>query len=415
MRPETLMARRAVAENLVRLTRSATTKLALVPGQAERVWWDAELPGFGYRLRGERATWVVRPPRGGGRSSLITLGAAGLIDATDARRLAREHLLKAALGEDTRSARRVERAERTKAALTVKEAFDLYTAAAEERLRPSTLANLRTHLSQHWRGLHALPLASVRRADVAEQLRKIARPAPDGSGPQAALRARRTLSTVYVWAIGEDLAETNPVTGTNPPAVEVRRERVLTDDELSAMWRACPPTGDYSRIIRLLALTGARRDEVAELQWGEIDTAAAVWRLPAARSKNGRPHVMHLSGPALDILAATPRIDGRPYVFGSGRGPFSGFSKSKARLDRQLGFGEPWVVHDLRRTVATGMARLGTPIEVVEKALNHVSGTFGGLVGIYQRFDYAAERRIALDAWAAHVLKLAETGASGST
>ncbi|MCJ2108619.1 tyrosine-type recombinase/integrase [Methylobacterium sp. E-041] len=398
------MARRADASNLVRLTRPVVAKLTLDAGQRERVWWDAEMHGFGYRLRGDRGTWVTRPPRGGGRSSLITLGAAALIDLADARRLAREQLAKAALGQDTRGARRAERAERTAAALTVKDAFARYSADAQARLRPSTLANLRTHLDGHWSGLHALPLASVRRADVAEQLRKIT----SGSGPQAALRARRTLSTVYVWAIGEGLTESNPVVGTNAPAVEVRRERVLTDDELAAVWAACPPTNDFGRIVRLLILTGARRDEVAGLRWSEIDTAGEVWRLPAARTKNKRPHEVPLSPAALEVLEAAPRLVGRPYAFGTGQGPFSGFSRAKARLDEQLGFAEPWRVHDLRRTAASGMQRLGTSVEVVEKALNHVSGTFGGIVGVYQRHDYAVERRAALDAWAAHVLKLAE-------
>ena len=401
------MARRADADNLVRLTRPVVVKLMLNTHQRERVWWDAELPGFGYRLRGERGTWVIRPPRNGGRSSLITIGASNLIDVTDARRLAREQLAKAALGEDTRAARRAERVERTSTALTVEEAFARYSADAQGRLRPSTLANLRTHLDHHWQGLHVLPLAAVRRVDVMEHLRKIARPKPAGHGPQAALRARRTLSTIYVWAIGEGLTESNPVVGTNAPAVEVRRERILTDDELAAVWTACPPTSDFGRIVRLLILTGARRDEVAGLRWSEIDTAGEVWRLPAARTKNKRPHEVALSAAALAVLEATPRIDGRPYAFGTGQGPFSGFSRAKGRLDEQLGFAEPWRIHDLRRTAASGMQRLGTSVEVVEKALNHVSGTFGGIVGVYQRHDYAAERRTALDTWAAHVVKLA--------
>ncbi|GJE45864.1 tyrosine-type recombinase/integrase [Methylobacterium soli] len=395
------MGRRADAENLVRLSRSVVTKLALQPGQGERIWWDAELAGFGYRLRGDRATWVIRPPRGGGRSSLITLGAANLIDIADARRAAREQLAKAALGEDTRAVRRIERA---KVGLTVKDVFTRYTADAEGRLRPSTLANLRTHLGQHWQGLHALPLVSVRRADVAEHLRKIT----TGSGPQAALRARRTLSTVYVWAIGEGLCEANPVAGTNPPAVEVRRTRVLSDAELVAVWASCPPTSDFGRIVRLLILTGQRRDEVAGLLWNEIDEMGRVWRLPAPRTKNGRAHAVPLSGAALGLLEATHRIEGKAYAFGSGDGPFSGFSRAKYRLDKQLGFKEPWVLHDLRRTAATGMSRLGTSIEVVEKALNHVSGSFGGIVGVYQRHDYADERREALDRWASHVLSLSD-------
>ncbi|MCC0805952.1 tyrosine-type recombinase/integrase [Methylobacterium sp. W2] len=384
------MARRADANNLVRLSRTTIKTLALEPDQPERVWWDCDLPGFGYRLRNGRATWVIRPPRNGGRSSLITIGQVHLMEVAAARRAALEQL---ANGTNPRETRRTERAQ---AGLTVETVFERYSDDAQKRLRPSTLANLKTHLNQHWKGLHAAPLASVRRADVAEQLRSITA----SSGPHAALRARRTLSTVFAWAIGEGLVEANPVVGTNPPGVEVRRDRVLNERELADVWGACPPTTHFGRIIRLLILTGQRRDEVAGMTWGEIDFQGALWRLPAARSKNGIAHDVPLSKPALDIVADAPQREGRALVFGDGAGPFSGFSKAKVRLDKTLDINEPWRIHDLRRTAATGMADLGALPHVVEAVLNHVSGSRAGVAGIYNRATYAAEKRAALDLWA---------------
>jgi integrase len=400
------MARRAATENLVRLSRSSVPKLVLGPGQNERVWWDADLTGFGYRLRGQRGTWVIRPPRSGGKSSLLTIGPADVVDIADARKAAQKQLAQAALGEHPREARRAQRAP---TAITVSDAFERYMTDAEKRMRPSTYANLRTHLLQHWAGLHAKPLAAVQRADVAAYLRQIAQ-GPEGKEPrpQAALRARRTLSTVFAWCIGEGLCEHNPVVGTNPPAQEIRRERVLTDAELTAVWHACPPLDDFGRIVRLLILTGQRRDEVAGIRWDEIDLEAALWRLPASRTKNKRLHEVPLSPQAVAILAEAPRIVGRPFAFGAGAGPFSGFSKAKGKLDERITVAEPWRIHDLRRTAATGMARLGASVEAVEKALNHTSGTFRGIVGVYQRHDYAVEKRAALNRWAAHIESIAD-------
>jgi integrase len=183
------------------------------------------------------------------------------------------------------------------------------------------------------------------------------------------------------------------------PSPETPRERTLDDAELSAVWRASLALGQYGAIVRLLALTGQRRSEVAELQWAELDLAAKVWNLPAARCKNGRSHSVPLSDAALAILepCAIPQIA----VFA----PVS-FSREKAALDAALPAMPKWMLHDLRRTCASGMARLGVRIETLERILNHQSGSFRGIVGVYQRYDFASEKRAALDAWAAHVVGL---------
>ncbi|WP_342164055.1 site-specific integrase [Methylobacterium sp. SD21] len=401
------MPRRADRENVVSLSRKVLPRLVLEPHQGERVWWDADLAGFGYRLRGDRATYVIRPPRIGGKSSLFTIGAADVLDVNAARNAARERLAEVMNGHDIRAPRRQERVESPASApavLNLGEVLTDYVRDAETRMRPKSLANLSTHVRVHFAALRDKPLVGLTRAEVAATIRAVT----ESSGPQAALRARRTLATIYAWAIGEGLAEFSPVAGTNAPARDVRRDRVLTPDELVAVWRACPADGDFNRIVRLLILTGQRRDEVAGMRWDEIDLDAATWRIPGTRTKNKRNHTVHLSHPALDILGGIGRTEERPFAFGSGEGPFSGFSRSKARLDGQLAhIREPWRLHDLRRSACTGMADIGVLPHVIEHVVNHLSGYRAGIVGIYQRQEYRVETRDALDRWGAHVLALA--------
>jgi len=171
-------------------------------------------------------------------------------------------------------------------------------------------------------------------------------------------------------------------------AVEVSREHVVTDEELAAIWRACRDD-DYGRIVRLLILTGQRRDEVGDMKWTELDLDRRIWAIPRERTKNGLTHEVPLSDVALEILQSIPRRDGRDFVFGEGRGGFSGWSKSKTRLDARIAKAgavmRPWRLHDLRRTVATHIAEMGTLPHVVEAILNHVSGHKAGVAGIYNR------------------------------
>jgi integrase len=190
-----------------------------------------------------------------------------------------------------------------------------------------------------------------------------------------------------------------------PPAVEKARERCLSDDELGAVWRASLSLGEYGAIVRLLILTGQRRSEIAEMTWSEIDLAAKVWTLPAARAKNGRMHSVPLSDAALAIL--------ENFSAGAGLNVFApvSFSREKAQLDaastiRADSTLPPWCIHDLRRTCASGMAALGVPPHVVEAVLNHKSGVIRGVASVYNRYSYAAEKRSALELWAAHVAGL---------
>lgn len=193
-----------------------------------------------------------------------------------------------------------------------------------------------------------------------------------------------------------------------PPSAEHSRERTLSDVELRNVWMAAEKIGGpFGALVRLLALTGQRRTEVAKMQWAEIDLDERLWRLPAARVKNNRAHEVPLSDAAVAILTALPRIGDRFVLTTTGLAPAGNYTEHKRKLDALLPPGMPeWRLHDLRRTVASGMARLGINLPVIERVINHASGSFAGIVGVYQRHSFADEKRRALDTWAAFVVAL---------
>ena len=248
-----------------------------------------------------------------------------------------------------------------------------------------------------------VPAASITRADVAGQLSRIA----NENGRYASNRARAALSALFAWAIAEGLVETNPVIGTRKATEEKTRDRVLTDDELALIWTQTSQ-GDFGAIIRLLILTGQRREEVAAMTWPEINFQTNFWMIEANRTKNGRANQIFLSEAASNILINRLRSIDRDLVFGS-RGPFSGWSKAKKALDARIaalngGNGlKEWRVHDIRRTVATRMAELGVLPHVVEAVLNHMSGHQSGVAGVYNHASYLPEKMAAARLWADHV------------
>jgi len=224
----------------------------------------------------------------------------------------------------------------------------------------------------------------------------------------------------FAWAMKRGSAPTNPFAELPMSSSNTKRERVLSDQEAGAIWRAAGEAPlPYGAIVRLLMLAGQRREEVAGMTWAELSEDLATWTIPATRTKNGIPHLVPLSQPAREILNAR-RSDktgddqdahqcAEPaLVFPGERGtPFSGWSKAKSALDTASGV-SGWWLHDLRRTLATGLQRLGVRLEATEAALNHLSGSRAGIVGIYQRHDWAEEKRAALDAWSAHLLAASE-------
>ena len=248
---------------------------------------------------------------------------------------------------------------------------------------------------------------AIKKRDIIDLLEGIA----DSGRGTSANRVLAHLRKFLNWCVERDIIEVNPATGVKPVADEKSRDRVLSDDEIRAFWQACEAVGQpFGPLGKLLLLTGQRRGEVSEMTESEL--SGDTWHLNAERTKNGRGHDVPLSRAAGAVLADVERIKGEAgYVFTTtGKTPVSGFSKAHNIITAKMAelaseaAGEPvtiahWTWHDLRRTCATGLARLGVPVRVTEAVLNHVSGTGGGIVSVYQRHDYADEKREALELW----------------
>src|SRR5215204_2436976 len=387
----------------MRLTRPKVARLAVPPGKTEIIVFDDGLPGFGVRVRlGGKRTWIAQY-RLGSKQRRVTLGTTDTLDPEEARRRAKSVLGGVHNGDDPQARKAEARARASNTLGTV--AANYLERFAAERLRSKTLAETRRYLTVSWKPLHGLGLNDIGRRAVAVRLSEITRE----NGPIAANRARVALSAFFNWAMREGLSDGNPVIGTNRAADERSRHRVLSDEELGRIWDACRED-DYGRIVRLLILTGQRRDEVGGISNSEVNFARAVWSIPGDRTKNGRPHEVPLPASAAQILKEAQMEVGSGCLFGEARGSFQGWSKAKAALDRRIsasgGSVLPWRLHDIRRTVATRMAELGVQPHIVEAVLNHVSGHKAGVAGVYNRALYAADKRKALDLWGEYVRAL---------
>jgi integrase len=293
---------------------------------------------------------------------------------------------------------------RARAAETMIAVVRSYLTYQSGHLRPRSYRELERHLLRYSRPLHGLQLQKIDRRAVAARIADVA----SSSGAATANRVRASLSALFAWAMRQGLLDTNPVTGTNRQP-EQSRTRVLADNELKIIWDALG-SDDYSAIIRLLILTGQRRDEIGSLCWSEITDDQIV--LPPERTKNARGHRIPI------VATVRSLLDGRErngvFVFGlHPTKPFSGWGVSKAALDRRIkaaGYRlEPWRLHDLRRSLSTAMhEQLGVAPHIVEAVLNHVSGHKAGVAGVYNRSTYEREARIALTRWADHVLAVVE-------
>jgi integrase len=392
----------------MKLTDTKLAGLKLPAGKTEWTFWDDEIPAFGIRLREGGSRKFVLLYRIGGIQRRYTIGDVGVVKLEDARKKARKTLVDVDDGKDP-AVLKAEAKEGAKQ--TFKSVADDYVAFLKGRvaggdLKPRSYVEIERHLLKHFKPLHRLVLNSITRATVATRLREIAKL----NGPGAADRTRSNVSTFFAWAIGEGICDNNPVTGTNRQGESVERERSLIQvegekpdyDELIAVWKAAPDN-EYGKIVRLLILTLCRRDEIGSLAWAEIDREARLIRLPPARVKNSREHVVPLSDAAVAILDTIDRRGDREFLFGSGKGGFSGWSKAKNKFDEAAPLKMPWQLHDLRRSGRTGLGILGVAPHVAEAMLNHLPAK---LLRTYDKNKYEKEKREALDLWAAHLMRL---------
>ena len=242
---------------------------------------------------------------------------------------------------------------------------------------------------------------SIRRRDIIDLVEDVA---ASGRGYHAN-RTCAVLSKFFAWLVARDALAVSPVTGVERPHKEKIRSRILTDDELRALWLACGHEGASGEAIRLMILTGARRGEVGEMPRREVDQDHQLWNLPAERTKNGQSHTIPLSRQAWTLIGARPRFADCNFVFSAdGKRAVNNWDEVKHRISAKAGItASSWRLHDLRRTCASGMQKLGVQVPVIEKALNHISGTFRGIVGVYQQHDYADQVAIAFQRWADRV------------
>jgi integrase len=285
-------------------------------------------------------------------------------------------------------------------AKTFKEVAETYLAAHQPSMKPRSFLETSRHLRAVWACFHKKLAHEITADMVADALADIGKQ----NGPAARNRARSSLSAMFAWAIGERISKqlrTNPAIGTNKVYEGEPRDRVLSDAELVAIWKAAPDNS-YGRIIKLLMLTGQRREEIGRLEWSEVNEEKRQIELPPSRTKNSKPHDIPLSELSMGVLKCAPRIHGRTHIFGERGTGYSGWSRSKRGLDAASGVGV-WKLHDLRRTAATRMADLGVQPHIIEAVLNHVSGHKAGVAGIYNRSAYAPEKRAALDVLASHI------------
>jgi integrase len=387
----------------MKLTAKNVATLALPAGKSDAFIWDSDLPGFGLRLRGDTRRWIIQY-RIGQQQRRESLGDTRRVTLDAARGIARRRFASIELGVDPGAEKAKARAATAEVAATLRTIAERYLESKRAVLRPATYNAAERYFRIHWAPLHSRPIAGITRAEVALRLQGIVK----AHGRVAAARARTNLLALLAWAMREGIVESNVALATNNPALGLpSRERVLDDSEVRAIWKACGDDG-FGAIVRLLLLTGQRRNEIADLRWSEVDFDAAEITVPPARTKNKRLHVVPLSGAALSIIKALPREAGRDLIFGAGDRGFTTWSHGKRAFDALVGNLPRWTLHDLRRTAATGMADLDVDPHVIEAALNHASGSKRGVAGIYNRSPYERQKRAALDRWSEHILAAVE-------
>jgi len=387
----------------MKLNATNVAKLHLRPGQRDVIVFDDTLPGLGIRLREAGSkTWIFQY-RIGKLQRRFQIGAVDAIPAGKARDVAVDLYTQVRRGIDPQAQRAVAV---SKAGRTFEWMANQFLAHQRQRLRPRSYAEVERHILDAAKPLHGLPVTAIDLETVAALLAKTT----TERGKTTANRVRATLSACFSWAMKQGFAATNPITLTIKND-ETARQRVLDDRELATIWRALPDS-DFGAILKILLLTGMRKSEVSGLSWGEVNLDASLIQLSPDRTKNKRAFSVPIAPTVARILRGRERVAGRDLIFGHA-GQFRGWDFAKKNLDARITemTGAPlhaWVLHDLRRSFASGLARIGIALPTIEKCLNHESGSFGGIVAVYQHHSFAAEKREALLRWDQHIADMVE-------
>ncbi len=359
------------------------------PAQGQVTYWDKSLAGFGVRVsQGGAKTFVLVYGANRRRISIGRFPAIKLSDArTEAKRLIAEHTL----GRTRRST------------VPFDEAKERFLASCEQRNMPRTVRDYRRLLNRHFR-FSKTPLTEVSAQEIMSRINRLS------GTPHEQNHAFVAARVFFRWAVHNHLIDRSPLEGMSLPAATRPRERVLTRDELAAVYNAARDYPyPYGPIVTLLILSGQRRGEIASLQWEWINTDERTITFPSFFTKNKRTHTFPYGECVAAVLADLPELN--EYVFPASRSHvrhqpttvFNGWPKAKVTFDQHLEHVAPYTLHDLRRTFSSNLAALGTPIHVTEKLLNHVSGTLSGVAAIYNRYTYMDEMRDAIHAYEKHL------------
>ncbi len=389
---------------------------ALHAGPTDQFLWDEDLAGFGLKVTPAGNKVYLFQYRLGGRGAAtrrMTLGRHGSPwTPAGARTEAERLLVLVRQGKDPAA----DKDDRERMATEL--AFDAYaerflTEYGKKAWRPATYngaeSNMRRFVTP---SLKKKPLPLIRRSDVVAIFDRL----PDVN-PALPRNIFALVRKLFAWAVERGDIDRSPLEGYRGPPTVPSRDRVLTDDELRLVWLGADKLGaPFGSLFQFLLSTGQRREEAAGIDWRELNRSRAEWVIPAGRAKNNKEHLVPLNRLAVAILDAAADGDEWPkkgLIFTTtGTTAVSGYSRAKSRLDREMAklnrdeAVDPWRLHDLRRTLATGFQRLGARFEVTEAVLNHVSGSKSGVAGVYQRHDWKQEKADALTAWAVHIERM---------
>ncbi len=376
---------------------------ATQPQRRDVFVWDTQESGFGLKVTPAGSKSYLLQYRMGGRghpTRRYAIGPHGALTPDQARKRAQDLRAIVSGGADP-GLLKAEKRNQTRA--LARETLGLFAEEYIKRECPrlkrgdAIVSIIRREILPRWGNR---PISGLRKRDAIALTDALL----DAGKPAAAHKLHQVIKRIGNWLVERDELETSPFASWKTPTTNTERSRVLTEAEIAALWHTWNDIGySFGAIAKLLLLLGQRRDEVAQMQWSEVDLDTAEWTLPPERTKSQRAHLVPLPDTAVALLSDVPRFSGE-YVFSTTGGyrPVGGFSKIKKRVDAASGV-QGWWWHDLRRTCRTGMAALGVPDVVAERVLNHQPQ---GLVKTYNLHDYAGEKREALDRWAQRVAEI---------